>query len=342
MDPANAVLSGQCAADDSAVVELNGKVIGSCATFTAWSPFATSTGFVSGVNTLNFVVTNLGSTATPTGLRVEVAASAPPSAAPASKPSEVGIYRANFQWILDANGNRQFDGTGPGEDLVYDNFVTPQAGDIPVVGDWSGSGTTKIGIYRPPTGQWFLDYNGNGVFDAGDKTDQFGGLAGDIPVVGDWSGSGFSKIGIFRSGYFWILDSNGDGAFDAGDQAFAYGGVPGEVPVTGDWTGDGKAKVGVVRPFSPGTTPAFWILDANNDHVIDAGDLIFAFGGIPGDVPVVGDWNGSGTSKAGVYRQGFFWVIDDNGSAPTVLGSSQLVAFAFGGIAGDVPVVGKW
>ena len=258
------------------------------------------------------------------------------------KPSEVGVFRQNFAWLLDANGNRVYDGTGPGLDYFYFNFVPAQTGDIPVVGDWSGSGTTKIGIYRPSTGQWFLDYNGNGIFDAGDKTYSFGGIAGDKPVVGDWNGSGTSKIGIFRSGFFWLLDYNGDGTFDNGDQAFAFGGVAGDVPVAGDWTGDGKAKVGVVRVFFPGGTPAFWILDANNDHSIDAGDLVFAFGGITGDVPVAGDWNGTGFAKAGMFRSGFFWVVDNDGSAPNVLGGDQVVAFGYGGVAGDVPVVGKW
>ena len=86
----------------------------------------------------------------------------------AIKPSEVGVFRQSFAWLLDANGNRSYDGAAQGEDYFYFNFVPAQTGDIPVVGDWSGSGTTKIGIYRPATGQWFLDYNGNGVFDAGD------------------------------------------------------------------------------------------------------------------------------------------------------------------------------
>ena len=260
----------------------------------------------------------------------------------AAKPSEVGVFRQGYSWLLDANGNRVFDGAGPGQDYYYANFISAQTGDIPVVGDWSGSGTTKIGIYRPSGGQWFLDVNGNGVYDAGDVTYNFGGIAGDKPVVGDWSGSGTSKIGIFRSGFFWLLDYNGNGTFDNGDQAFAFGGIGGDVPVTGDWTGDGKAKVGVVRVFVPGGTPAFWILDANNDHSIDVGDLFFAFGGITGDVPVVGDWNNTGFAKAGMLRQGFFWVIDNNGSAPTVLGGNQVVAFGYGGVAGDIPVVGRW
>ena len=256
--------------------------------------------------------------------------------------SQAGIYRQNFMWILDANGNHQFDGTGQGQDVVVVNFIPARPGDIPVAGDWNGSGVSKIGIYRPSSGQWYLDYNGNGTFDAGDKVYNFGGIAGDIPVVGDWNGSGTSKIGVFRSGFFWVLDVNGDGAFGTGDAAFAFGGVTGDVPVVGDWTGNGVTKVGVVRPFTQGGVPAFWILDANNNHAVDAGDLIFPFGGIVGDVPVVGDWNASGVSKAGLLRQGFYWLLDYNGTAASTLGGAEVVAFAYGGITGDVPIVGRW
>ena len=35
--------------------------------------------------------------------------------------------------------------------------------DIPVVGDWMGTATPNIGVFR--NGQWFLDLNGNGVWD---------------------------------------------------------------------------------------------------------------------------------------------------------------------------------
>jgi hypothetical protein len=263
-------------------------------------------------------------------------------------PAVAGVFRQGFLWDLQA------DARNP-SGLVYTNFVSPVVGDIPVVGDWNGSGTTKIGIYRPSSGTWFLDYNGDGIFTAGvDKTYQFGGIAGDTPVVGDWSGSGFAKIGLVRpfvaggQPALWILDYNGDGSIDTGDQVFGFGGVQGDIPVAGDWTGDGKAKVGVVRPFTPGGQAALWILDANNDHTIGAGDLIFAFGGITGDVPVVGDWSGTGTAKVGMVRPftaggtPALWIEDFNGSAPTVLGGNDNVVFAFGGIAGDKPVVGKW
>jgi hypothetical protein len=39
--------------------------------------------------------------------------------------------------------------------------------DIPVTGDWNGYGTEKMGIFR--NGVWFLDWNGNYVWDSGDR-----------------------------------------------------------------------------------------------------------------------------------------------------------------------------
>jgi hypothetical protein len=57
-----------------------------------------------------------------------------------------------------------------------------------VVGDWNGTAKTKIGVYRPSTGEWFLDFNGNGAWD-GPNIDLYVsgyGQAGDLPVVGRW------------------------------------------------------------------------------------------------------------------------------------------------------------
>jgi hypothetical protein len=252
--------------------------------------------------------------------------------------SKVGVFRAGFLWVLDANGNTTFDGTGSGLDIVTAFGGLP--GDIPVVGDWNGSGTSKIGVYRPATGTWLLDWNGNGTFDGPllDRVYQFGGLPGDVPVVGDWNGSGTTKIGLYRNG-LWVLDLNGNGTFDGGDTTVNYGGIAGDVPVVGDWSGSGTSKIGVVR------AGFLWILDTNGNGTFDAADAVFAYGGITGDVPVVGDWNGSGTSKAGVFRLGYFWVLDTNGDHVFTAGEQ---AFPFGGIAasgttpGDVPVVGKW
>ena len=100
-------------------------------------------------------------------------------------PSEIGIFRSGA-WFTDNSGNKIWDGCGL--DGCMTDFGGP--GDRPVAGDWSGvDGVPKIGVYR--NGSWFLDLNGNGIWDGCtiDKcVDSFGGLPGDVPVVGTGPG----------------------------------------------------------------------------------------------------------------------------------------------------------
>ncbi len=213
-----------------------------------------------------------------------------------------GVF-LNGSWYIDRNRNGGFDGTTVGDQT----FTFGQAGDIPVAGDWNGSGAFKIGVFRG--GQWLLDCNGNGVWDGvagGDCLYTFG-QAGDKPVVGDWTGTGTTKIGVFRGG-FWMLDLNGNGVFDGtggGDNAFWFGNSS-YIPVVGDWTGSGTAKAGL---FINGT----WYLDTNGDGQWVSGVDQSAFFGQSGDIPVTGDWSGSGKSNVGVFRSGF-WILDMNGN----------------------------
>lgn len=236
-----------------------------------------------------------------------------------------GVFSGG-SWYVDRNRNGGFDGTTVGDQI----FTFGQAGDIPVAGDWNGSGIFKIGVFR--AGQWLLDCNGNGVWDGvagGDCLYNFG-QAGDKPVAGDWTGSGATKIGVFRGG-FWMLDLNGNGVFDgagAGDTAFWFGNSS-YTPVVGDWTGSGSAKAGL---FINGT----WYLDNNGDgQWISGTDQVLSFGQA-GDVPVVGDWSASGKSSIGVFRSGF-WILDINangvldgvgiGEAGFWLGNSSFTPF---------------
>jgi C1A family cysteine protease len=96
--------------------------------------------------------------------------------------------------------------------------------------------TSKSGVFRG--GVWYLDYNGNGVWDATDASHlQYLGLPSDqYPVVGDWNGDGKDEVGVFRGGV-WYLDYNGNGEWDATDAShLQYLGLPSDqYPIIGKW-----------------------------------------------------------------------------------------------------------
>jgi hypothetical protein len=168
-----------------------------------------------------------------------------------------------------------------------------QSGDISVAGDWHGLGYTTLGVFRPSTGQWFLD-NGNGVWDGCGVEKCFGpfGQSGDQAVVGDWGSLGRAAIGVFRpsTGQWW-LDANANGKWDdtVKDRRVGPFGGTGDQAVAGDWDGRGRARIGIFRPSN-----GLWFLD--NGNGVWNGCLVercvgpFGLGGPPPDKPVVGAW----------------------------------------------------
>ncbi len=224
-----------------------------------------------------------------------------------------------------------------------------------MTGDWpvsmlSATGATvNIGVFR--NGAWYVDTNGDDRWEVADGSFTFG-TAGDIPVVGDWNGNGKPKIGIFRGGT-WYLDYVGDGVWHGcgapadpnKDACITPFGQAGDFPAVGDWNGNKKTKIGVFRSGS-------WLLDYVGDGVWHGcgapadptKDLCYTFGQT-GDLPVVGDWNGDGKPKIGVFRSGS-WLLDYVGDgvwhgcgAPA--DPTKDLCFTFG-TAGDIPVVGDW
>lgn len=125
-------------------------------------------------------------------------------------------------------------------DLIDHVFGYGQEGDKSITGDWNGDGIDKIGIYRG--GTWYIDVNGNGVFDDGDVTVEGFGNSSSVPIVGDWDGDGVDNIGLFEDG-LWAIDTNGD---YRPDTHFTFG-QSGDQPISGDFNGDGKDEAGVYR-----------------------------------------------------------------------------------------------
>src|SRR5664279_1038125 len=66
---------------------------------------------------------------------------------------KIGIF-SNGNWYLDYPGTGVWVGCGAPGDPTKDACITfGQAGDIPLVGDWTGDGRTRIGIFR--NGSWY-------------------------------------------------------------------------------------------------------------------------------------------------------------------------------------------
>ncbi|MHB8882839.1 MAG: choice-of-anchor L domain-containing protein [Thermodesulfovibrionales bacterium] len=198
--------------------------------------------------------------------------------------TETGVFQDGM-WYLDMNGNGVWDGELTDMKTA---FRADLPGAIPVTGDWDGSGSTSIGVYKD--GIWYLDMNGNGIWDGGDRTVVFNaGQTNATPVTGNWAGGPATNIGVYKDG-IWYLDMDRDGIWDGEptDKIVAFrADLPGAIPVTGDWNGSGSKKIGV---FLDGT----WYLDYNGNGAWDGGvtDRQSVFGaGLTGVVPVSGKWN---------------------------------------------------
>jgi len=270
--------------------------------------------------------------------------------------SWTGTELDRSQWLLA-------DSAGRPERTIQFGLL----GGRPVAGDFNGDGICDIGVFFD--GLWFLDLNGNGIWDEGDLWARLG-EAGDQPVVGDWDGDGKDDIGIF--GPAWPGDPRavaaepglpdalnkdapglryknippdpsqapigvrtmkrtalGDFRSDLIDHVFRYG-SENDVAVAGDFNGDGVTNVGL---FRQGT----WFLDTDGNGRWSSGDVYVERFGTAGDVPVVGDFNGDGVDDLGVYRRGT-WHLDGDGDR--VLSARDKV-FELGG-PHDKPVVGDF
>ena len=259
-----------------------------------------------------------------------------------SSGDKVGIYRPSTgEWFLDRSGNGGWD------DCSTDLCIQPFTGTdgVPVIGDWDGSGVTKVGLFASDSSQWRLDANGNGIWDGCGVDiclDSFG-TETDIPVVGQWTSTGHDWIAIFRpTEKRWHLDLNSNGILNrcTVDRCPSFNNYKdGDIPVAGDWTGGGTTQLGLFRPST-----GEWFLDRNANRAWNgcAKDICIGSFGISGDIPVSGDWNGTGISKIGVYRPSTGqWFLDLNGNGKFDDCELDLCVPAYGQ-AGDIPVVGKW
>ncbi|MGD0873218.1 MAG: hypothetical protein ABSB88_27045, partial [Bryobacteraceae bacterium] len=171
--------------------------------------------------------------------------------------------------------------------------------DAAIVGDWTGSGSTKVGVFRCPASgvcTWYLSsatqtaatlVPSANLYNPATTLVYSYGLPGDQPVANNWSGTvKVDQIGVFRclaSGVCsWIVENVGDGVYRTSDPVYSFG-LTGDIAVVGDWNdGNQRKRIGVFRS-------GLWILEVNGTNTYASNDLQ-AFFGLPGDKPVVGKW----------------------------------------------------
>ncbi len=207
-------------------------------------------------------------------------------------PDAIGNTNLTFYYRVKA-----INVVGDSDTLGFPTINSESAYTAPV--SFSSAYPDEIGVFQ--NGTWYLDKNGNGVFDSGVDAMFHFGIAGDMPIAGDWNGDGYDEVGVKR-GNRWYLDYNGNGTWDAGDVTIPRFGLASDVPIVGDWNGDGKDDIGVKRGNR-------WFLDYNNTGAWDTGDITYNNFGLSSDLPVAGDWNADGYDEIGVKREpGGTWI----------------------------------
>ena len=222
------------------------------------------------------------------------------------------------------------------------SMVLGEEGATALAGDFDGDGVDEVVIFV--AGQWYVDLNGNGCWDAGDLWIKFG-TEMDRPVIGDWDGDGKDDVAIY--GRQWqrdaeripldpglpdpenerrrrmdrraklpgrnrntvepsrLLRRGNQGDLRADAVDHVFQfGEQADTPVAGDWNGDGIDQIAVFRG-------GHWAIDADGDGRWSERDQRVEFGQ-PGDIPVVGDFNGDDIDEIGVVR-GDLWIIDVDG-----------------------------
>ena len=174
-------------------------------------------------------------------------------------------------------------------------FGLPGYNSLPAPGDYTGSGSTQLGIYDPTTGIYAYRPGGGS---GGDVYVKIGGTdPRSIPVPGDYFGTGHDDVAIYEptSATFLIQNPvNGQIA----SISFGVPGLGNTVPVPGDYDGSGRAELAVYLP----NQAEFVYRSAKGGGA----DSIVPFGapGIGAMLPAPGDYDGSGHLEVGGYLEG--------------------------------------
>lgn len=176
-------------------------------------------------------------------------------------------------------GNWQLAETTGGFQTVTFNapsVFTPQAGDVPVPGNYDGgNGPDELAVFRPSTGQFFIKGPGVGVGGTDNISIQVvaGWMPGSYPVPGNYDDSTTrhkTEPAVYNpaTGTYLILGPSG-----VHSATFR----PGDIPAPGDYLGTGQTQPAVYH-LDPATNSNSFIVNSPTSKTI-------VYGG-NGDIPV--------------------------------------------------------
>jgi hypothetical protein len=272
--------------------------------------------------------------------------------APATELGPVTFYAA---------GNQADGANGPQGDLILTATALSRPSD-PIF-DFDGDNKTDLGVFRPSSGQWWI----NRSSDAQTIAAQFG-APDDKIAPADFTGDGKTDIAIWRpsTGFWFVLrsedfsffgfpfgsagdipvpaDYDGDAIADptlfrpsenkwyilqtTGGTAVVPFGAAGDQPVPSDYDGDGRADLAIRRPLGASGGAEWWI------NRTTAGGLVVPFG-TSTDLALPGDFTGDGKSDIAFWRP-------SNGSWFVVRSENFSYYSVPFGSPGDIPAPGDY
>jgi len=258
------------------------------------------------------------------------------------------------QHTLGVNNGVVLMGGDYNRDRVVEAYVVDANGVVSILAGVGGFQNVLVQVAtgaRPAWNRFDLgDYDGDGSLDLYAIS-----KVGQQVYVANGFGTGYStgpywSTNVPKTGLVQLGDYDGDGRadvyhFDGGTVTVYLGGLrsPGsdlqawfDHPDLNPWDA-GPECVGPFRCDKVGYVKGNLEYNLRDNLSWEGGEYHEFFFGVPGDQPLMGDWDGDGVSTPGMFRpsSGFAYAANTNATqiAP--------IEFFFG-IGGDIPLSGDW